>query len=803
MLTYIQIHLYLVIPPILLLGAIYGPLIGRREILKILWLGLMATIWTTPWDNFILSHSGWSYPPGSILGKIFYVPIEEHMFFILQPILIILLHCIITHGRLIPFDIDLLSSTSDLTGERAGNGYKQDGPILHSTIENEVSVLGGTGSGDQNRVAKGKKGSTIANVQTLPRRPLAASRWLLSTIIGLILVLEAHGHIGLSSIAGPAFGMGRHAFYQGWILFWISPVIGFLTYLGGRLTKEDKVALVFGTGYFWIVDTVALRSGSWSILTETTFGLEIWRGLPVEEAMFFFLTSYLIILSISLISHLHTLLLLCPKLPPCPPSNPLRHIKLLAEVAFSPPLIDRRMLHALIEGEKTLRKGSKSFDVAKLAFGREMRLGLVVIYAWCRVTDNLIDEPYVDSPSDHGSQKASLTPSTEGDTLNTARARTLAAIRKHLVEVYNSQNTNSNTDHNKTDTDTEPDNGNHRYPAHTYQTNLDRILDDIPHLVLSDRSAFHLFASIIPRLVPIYPFQELCDGYETDLQFPSDYVPFDQATSATSDTSASPSSPRASAALREGERPQPFDLTEFLPIRTTEDLLKYADDVAGSIASAICYLAWSVLDNKSNDRHDCIHDQAIKRSIARPVEGYTFAKSLHDKTGSIRAPDLGSELDAGLRSRLAVIRSAREMGRALQLVNISRDVAKDALISRVYVPLSLFPSAAALLSILYPTQPPSNRVPSYAPYTLRLLDLADQMRLNSAGAIEHLPRTARAGIRAMVASYFEIAVAVRTQHGEVDENGVRVSKKRRIRKAMGAIWLGGGGDGGTNSDTGI
>lgn len=55
-------------------------------------------------------------------------------------------------------------------------------------------------------------------------------------------------------------------------------------------------------------------------------------------------------------------------------------------MGFNPPPIDAGLLHGLRLAEDTLRKGSKSFEVAKLAFGREIRIGLVAIYAWCRVT---------------------------------------------------------------------------------------------------------------------------------------------------------------------------------------------------------------------------------------------------------------------------------------------------------------------------------------------------------------------------------------------------------------------------------
>ena len=85
-------------------------------------------------------------------------------------------------------------------------------------------------------------------------------------------------------------------------------------------------------------------------------------------------------------SHLHTLMLLCPSLPVCPSRNPLKHIRTLFDVALRPPLVDARLIQGLSDAEETLRVGSKSFQVAKLAFGREMRVGLVAVYAWCRVT---------------------------------------------------------------------------------------------------------------------------------------------------------------------------------------------------------------------------------------------------------------------------------------------------------------------------------------------------------------------------------------------------------------------------------
>lgn len=112
--------------------------------------------------------------------------------------------------------------------------------------------------------------------------------------------------------------------------------------------------------------------------------------LTRREFIFFLVTSYLVVIAAGMITHLHALLILSPELPPCPPLNPIAHIILLARVALDPPYIDAELVTALHDAEETLRKGSKSFTVAKLAFGREMRIGLIAVYAWCRVTVGLV-----------------------------------------------------------------------------------------------------------------------------------------------------------------------------------------------------------------------------------------------------------------------------------------------------------------------------------------------------------------------------------------------------------------------------
>ena len=45
---------------------------------------IIAFIYTTPWDNYLVFRDVWGYPPGRVLFTIGYVPIEEYAFFLIQ-----------------------------------------------------------------------------------------------------------------------------------------------------------------------------------------------------------------------------------------------------------------------------------------------------------------------------------------------------------------------------------------------------------------------------------------------------------------------------------------------------------------------------------------------------------------------------------------------------------------------------------------------------------------------------------------------------------------------------------------------
>jgi len=66
-----------------------SPTLFRRGMQGALALATIALIYTTPWDNVLVARGIWGYAPQRVLGlTIGWVPLEEYLFFVLQPLLI-------------------------------------------------------------------------------------------------------------------------------------------------------------------------------------------------------------------------------------------------------------------------------------------------------------------------------------------------------------------------------------------------------------------------------------------------------------------------------------------------------------------------------------------------------------------------------------------------------------------------------------------------------------------------------------------------------------------------------------------
>ncbi|MDX2217087.1 MAG: lycopene cyclase domain-containing protein [Oculatellaceae cyanobacterium bins.114] len=89
--SYFAFHFIFIFPPILwLLWLQKSPLAGIggwRARFGIPLLALVAFVYTTPWDNYLVWHDVWGYGSDRVVGTIGYVPIEEYLFFVLQCVL--------------------------------------------------------------------------------------------------------------------------------------------------------------------------------------------------------------------------------------------------------------------------------------------------------------------------------------------------------------------------------------------------------------------------------------------------------------------------------------------------------------------------------------------------------------------------------------------------------------------------------------------------------------------------------------------------------------------------------------------
>lgn len=89
--SYLTFHLVFLLPPIVLMLLMHQQPQGLEGDWRVRWaiplICIIAFSYTTPWDNYLVAREVWWYGPNRVLGTIGYVPIEEYMFFVLQPIL--------------------------------------------------------------------------------------------------------------------------------------------------------------------------------------------------------------------------------------------------------------------------------------------------------------------------------------------------------------------------------------------------------------------------------------------------------------------------------------------------------------------------------------------------------------------------------------------------------------------------------------------------------------------------------------------------------------------------------------------
>lgn len=144
------------------------------------------------------------------------------------------------------------------------------------------------------------------------------------------------------------------------------------------------------TLYLWVVDTLALKRGTWVISNGTKFGVHLWDGLEIEEALFFLLTNTLIVFGQLAFDNALSILYTFPKLFPDPAVLP-SPITLVEALLTPTSKYDEARLVGLQEAVIRLKRKSRSFYLASSTFQGQLRSDLMLLYSFCRVADDLVD----------------------------------------------------------------------------------------------------------------------------------------------------------------------------------------------------------------------------------------------------------------------------------------------------------------------------------------------------------------------------------------------------------------------------
>jgi lycopene cyclase domain-containing protein len=218
---------------------------------------LLAVIYTTPWDNYLVATDVWYYNPNLVTGIVFgYVPIEEYTFFVVETVLAGLWWWFLAR-RISPPPM----------GEGLGVRENFLPRFDFST-------------------------APLSEENFTPNKRLVYMSSCVLIVAWMIFTC-------LFFLGDPKWT------YLSITLSWALPAILPQLLFGADILWHYRklvfwAIMVLGT-YLSLMDVVALRDTTWSISKEQTTGVLLFGILPLEEVVFFFITNILITFGMTLL----------------------------------------------------------------------------------------------------------------------------------------------------------------------------------------------------------------------------------------------------------------------------------------------------------------------------------------------------------------------------------------------------------------------------------------------------------------------------------------------------------------------
>ena len=187
----------------------------------------------------------------------------------------------------------------------------------------------------------------------------------------------------------------RRGTYLALICGWAGPVLLALWCFSYQLLltlprSKTWLPIFLPTAYLCVVDTIALLRGTWSIEQGTKLNFQLWPGLEVEEALFFLVTNTLIVFGLTAFENAVAVVQALPDRFPHVPEFPDPRL-LLNALFLSPENYDVPRLDGVQKACDNLSAKSRSFSLASSVFSGRLRIDLILLYAFCRVGDDLVD----------------------------------------------------------------------------------------------------------------------------------------------------------------------------------------------------------------------------------------------------------------------------------------------------------------------------------------------------------------------------------------------------------------------------
>lgn len=206
----------------------------------------------------------------------------------------------------------------------------------------------------------------------------------------------------LATLVGFAFTYnGGSNTYLGLILAWASPFALFTFSLSGHFIlslpwTSTLLPIALPTLYLWHVDERALSAGTWAIASNTKTTATVWGigggRLDVEEALFFLMSNVLVVFGLAAFDNAFAIIDAFPALFPGEGAGIPSPITLARAHALSTSKYDMRRIEGIRESGVRLQRKSRSFFLASSAFTGRLRVDLVLLYSFCRMADDLVDE---------------------------------------------------------------------------------------------------------------------------------------------------------------------------------------------------------------------------------------------------------------------------------------------------------------------------------------------------------------------------------------------------------------------------